>query len=179
MGLVFEPELHRYTVDGVEVPSVTTILKEIGIIDTTYYTASGAATGKTKHQMLEVLDRGELDWTAVPDEWLWICEAWVRWLGDCEILAIEEPVCHEILGYAGTPDRVLLVDGEKTVVDIKSGGHERWHLLQCQMYAACVGATRCTVWYPRPTKQGYVMDHAGYDKEIPIAVMRVYGCLTR
>lgn len=175
----FDERTHTYyTDDGLEIPSVTQILKEIGVIDTTYYTEAGAAKGKNFHKCLELLDTDYLDWSTVPEQWLNSVRAWSEWIGECKIEHCEEPMYDPELFYAGTPDRVIDVPGVgRMVVDIKSGAKAPWHLLQCAMYANMVPdrVDELVVWYKRDTKKGYDVVRGRPSLGIAKSVMEVYA----
>jgi hypothetical protein len=79
----FDEGPHRYTVDGVEQRSVTTILKDLGLYpmyseDTMYYRDRGTAV----HTATEFLDVGVLDKTSTHPEILPFVECWEAFCAD-------------------------------------------------------------------------------------------------
>lgn len=126
-GLEFHPRDHTYTKGGVLVPGVTTVLN---ILDTYAGIPAGvleyaARLGTAVHKATELDDLGTLDEATVADE------IWPYLLGyrafrrDFELEQIdpsrvERRVFHAKAWYAGTLDRLLVIDGEISVVDIKS-----------------------------------------------------------
>ena len=70
--LVFEPGAHKYTLDGVALPSVTTVLKGVGLIDYSMIPQDvllkASRRGTAVHQALEYFDREELDEMSVAPE---------------------------------------------------------------------------------------------------------------
>ncbi len=142
MTLTFDPEDHSYRVDGRSIPSVTTMLKDSGIVDTTFYTDTGCANGSRRHKLTEIFDRDELDWDSVADEDLPYLSAWIEAKGDIgfEITEIEKPMYHEQYLYAGTMDRLAMIDGELWVLDLKTGTKARWNRLQMILYGLMVAS---------------------------------------
>jgi len=136
----FDQESHTYTLDGAILPSVTTLLKECGIISTAFYTDAGATNGSRRHLVTELLDRGNLDWSTVADEDIPYLEAWIKAKEDLsiEIEEIEKPMHHSIYGYAGMVDRLCTIGEENWVVDIKTGAKAKWNELQMILYGMMV-----------------------------------------
>ena len=149
-GLVFDPERHAYILDGRVIPSVTQILTAEGIINGQWYTEDGRRRGGHVHLALRYLDEGRLDEDSVTDEVRPYLEAWGRFLSETGFicLQIERPFVCEALGYAGTPDRVGWMDGDKTlsIIDIKTGSPEPWHALQTAAYAVGIGKRMAKRW---------------------------------
>lgn len=139
----FEPKKHVYTLEGKEIPSVSEITRFLS--RELYKDADQAAMdiaadrGTRVHKACEELDRegmacGDYD-----------IEGYVRAYGkflsehDVDWKMIEEPVYREDLWIAGTVDRYGLVDGEPTILDIKttktiSGKHKVQYGAQLDFY---------------------------------------------
>ncbi len=128
--LKFDPVEHKYTFNGNELTSVTTMLKEVGIIDDRFYVPSATNRGTLVHKQTELLDKGELDWGTVTDETLPYIEAWVNYSRGMNFIGIEELLFHPLLNYAGTIDRV----SDEYILDIKTGAKAKWHRLQLTLY---------------------------------------------
>jgi len=126
----------RYLVDGVPTPSVTEILEAVGITSSRYYKPGAAERGTAVHRMLE-----EYDVLGIPGEGLYF-EAYCSFLARAEpkIIAIERFVFVEDPRYGGTLDRVMEIDGQTYVVDIKTGWPASWHEIQLAAYARAYGA---------------------------------------
>lgn len=140
MALVFNAEDHTYVMDGTNLPSVTTVLGQTGIIDKRWYTKSGTDRGSKVHQMLEFYDEGELVETGLDDQLLPYLEAWKKLLQDTnlKILEVEKKVHHPKHMYAGTIDRVALINGEMCILELKTGKPSKWHPLQTAPYQQCM-----------------------------------------
>jgi hypothetical protein len=124
--LHFDAQSHRYTLDGVELPSVTQILSPL---NSAFRYASPAALdaaralGTAVHRACELDDAGVLDERSMADCLHGYVRAWRRFCADHQThwLMTETAVCNPQMGYAGTLDRYGFVDGDKTVVDLKTG----------------------------------------------------------
>jgi len=141
--LQFNPESHVYTLDGKTLPSVTTIIKEAGLIDTTWFTDGAATRGTYVHQATELLDRDDLDETSLDPALVPYVDAYKRFKADTGfyISGIEKRIHNATYGYAGTLDRVGKFPGDsiESIIDIKTGKPEKWHGLQLAAYRLCLG----------------------------------------
>jgi hypothetical protein len=122
--LQFNEENHVYTVDGVKIPSVTTVLSSTGISDYSRVPSQtleeAAARGTAVHRILELYDMGQL---AECPEWATeYLDAWKKFKTemDVKILACEMRVFHDKFWFAGTLDRIAMIGGEKYILDIKT-----------------------------------------------------------
>lgn len=124
MSLTFTSDGHLYHYDGQVVPSVTSILSPL-----TNYSAVPPAVlqaasdfGTAVHMAAEMDDNGYLDESTVDAALVPYLDAWRKFSADHAVQwqLIERPLYHSTLRYAGTPDRVGLVDGVSTVLDIKT-----------------------------------------------------------
>ena len=104
--IAFDPETHRYTVDGRIVRwSVTKVIDAVGLgVD---YSRIPAATlcwarerGKHVELCCRFFDEGILDWTSVVEEAKPYVEAWQRMRSETGFA----PVCHQPFGYSEALD---------------------------------------------------------------------------
>lgn len=122
--LEFDPEGHVYRHEGRIVPSVTGIIA--GLYDFRHVdpdTLSAAAEfGTAVHRLCELYDIDNLDMRSVSPALLPYLASWQRFLTEtkAEVLEVEKRYHHKLLGYAGTLDRLLLINGRKVLVDIKT-----------------------------------------------------------
>lgn len=128
-NIVFDEATHTYCVGGIIVPSVTEILKELGFIDTRWYTNNGSDRGKVIHKLCEDYDNGNIDWGEV-GEYAGYIKAWAKFVDDYgeEWEGVEVAAHCGVL--AGTIDRV----SSTAIVDIKTGQKSKWHRLQLSLY---------------------------------------------
>ena len=142
--IVFQEEGHIYTVDGKSIPSVTTILKACGLIDTTWFTEGATTRGTYVHQATELLDRDDLDESSLDPVLTPYVDAYRRFKQETGFVIddIEKRVHNATYGYAGTLDRTGTFIGDKTksIIDIKTGQPAKWHGVQLAAYALCFGS---------------------------------------
>lgn len=141
----FDEEKHLYTLDGLELESVTGILKAEGFIDTRFYDEWSRARGEYVHTMIHLYDRGELDEEALDPQLVPYLEAYKKFLKEScfRVVDSEVPRYHPQLLYAGTPDKVGFFDVAPTkdilsVIDIKSGRPEPWAAIQTAGYVLLI-----------------------------------------
>lgn len=122
--LEFNESTHTYTLNGVIVPSVTSVLSILGGYEgIPLQTLQRAAErGTAVHKATELSDLGTLDYSGLDDEVLGYLMGWHKFLDDKkpEIVTVEKQVFHPSLLYAGTFDRELVLDGHLSILDIKS-----------------------------------------------------------
>lgn len=129
MKITFDEAAHRYTVDGVEVPSVTEICRFLAYdqrSDRPWLARAAADRGTRIHAACAAMDCG-----VEPEEdgeTAGYLTAYLRFLKDYrpDWEGVEFTVGSVSLGMAGTVDRFgTLYDGRSCIVDIKTG--ERLH----------------------------------------------------
>jgi CRISPR/Cas system-associated exonuclease Cas4 (RecB family) len=130
----FDAEKHEYRIDGKILPSITQILKDEGFIDSTWYNVAARDKGTMVHLLTHLWDVDELwDLDQVTNENRPYLEAYTAFLKEncVEITQSERPMWHPS-GYAGTPDKAAFFreNGERAVIEIKTGSKAPWHPLQ-------------------------------------------------
>lgn len=126
MAFVFDPETHRYTLDGEELPSVTNICRFLAYDYKSaqpWLAEAAARRGTAVHEACALIDYGEEP--EVSPEIEGYITAYRRFLKDCqpEWEGIETPlfVYDDWYKFAGTPDRWGKMGGKLTLLDIKTG----------------------------------------------------------
>jgi hypothetical protein len=130
MTLTFDETLHRYTLDGVEVPSVTGVLKRAGLIDFSaipiHTLAVALERGRVVHQALHYYNEHDLDveqfardfpeWAGYVRGWITFCEQrhFVPMLSEYRVASRR----HQ---FAGTADCFGELDGLGVLVDFATG----------------------------------------------------------
>ena len=118
--LRFNAEKHQYLLDGVVLPSVTQVLRSVGLINFSGIDQEilnrASALGTAAHQACHYDDLGDLDESTLDHHLKPYLEAWRAFRGDMLFYSIEQPLCHPDYGFAGTPDRIA----GKTIIDIKT-----------------------------------------------------------
>lgn len=153
----FVEENHEYKVDGVVKPSVTQILKDLGITEdygdlSPFYANRGTAV----HHFCTILAQGFLDWDTVADD----AQSFLAQFGgdvtweDClpyvrtfqglmfalglEYVSSEVACYNEELGYCGKYDLIMMWEGKRTLVELKTGEVHPWVDLQVAGYKRLV-----------------------------------------
>ena len=123
-------------VTEIAVPSVTQILKTVGLISSYPIPSQYAERGTEIHELTELVDQGKFLPEFASDEVYPYISSYEQFLDEHEvnILGSESMVFSELHFYAGIYDRLCELDGDLVLVDIKTGGKERWHRVQLGMY---------------------------------------------
>jgi len=136
VGVVaFDESTHTYTLDGVSVPSVTTILKDLGLMPTYPPDPIYRARGLAVHRATELYDLGRLG--KVDERIEGYVQAWIGFLAATQFsptLSEYRTACPTFR-YAGTVDRYGVIQGKAAVVDIKTGAPAEAAALQTAGYA--------------------------------------------
>ena len=161
--LTYEDEAHVYRYDGNVVASVTQVLGETGMVDSTFYTPAAAQRGRFLHKMCNLYDTGRLDWKTVDDRLMPFFLGYQKFLEDTkfDIALSETPLYHPLYSYAGTLDRLgRMVVRQKTawvLADLKTGGLHPATALQTAGY-----------------KELVLANALDFDKETPILRLAVH-----
>lgn len=188
--LDFDADTHVYSVSGVRFPSVTQVLKDVGLIDTSqpWYTDWHRDRGAMAHRMLELHDTNELETNGLDEQLMPYLQGWRRFLEEsqAEVVAVERRLHSLAYRYAGTIDRVLLFHEQPEVdviCDIKLGQPERWHAIQTAAYAllwtqgekAPKAVKRCCVYLGDDARYRLDMHHCINDRQTWVACLHVYN----
>lgn len=127
--LIFEPGAHRYFLGERELPAVTRIMEDAGIVDFSRVKPDILETARQRgtavHVACALYDQGTLDYASLADESYGYLAAWIlfRHQTGFEPSIIEKRLCTQFHGYAGTIDRAGSMSKAKTpaIIDIKTG----------------------------------------------------------
>ena len=135
----FDPTLHKYYIDDVEIPGTTTILAEAGLINRKYYNDFARDRGKAVARAIELWLHNDLDLSTVDSEVDPYLQDFIGFGMNSnfkpELSLVEKPLIHELLRFGGIPDLTGYMNGEPCVIDIKTGGKEPWHKIQTVFYS--------------------------------------------
>lgn len=187
--IFFDPDSHIYLVDGVEVPSVTTIL---GLITDSEYKKvnpsvldTAAKRGSVVHEYCQLYDCD-----ALPDEDVYGIMGYIKAYADfvrdyrCVWEQIEAPV-YSSMGFAGTLDRAGLVEGKQAIVDIKTIANPT----KMSKFVVCMQTTAYAIaraeTFGTPTYKRYavylkangeysVLDCAEYEKKYGVESSKIF-----
>jgi hypothetical protein len=129
----FNEAKHEYKVKGVKLPSVTQIIKWSETLPTNFYTEEGRDRGTEIHRLTEIYDlTGEI----LESKHKPYIEQYAKFINDtgCKIISCEEMI-YSNLGYCGKLDRIIELNGELLILDIKTGAKANWHRLQLGAYS--------------------------------------------
>ena len=124
--LTFDELIHQYKYDGAVVPSVTQILKGVGMIDfsnvPSHLLDQACKFGTAAHKATELYDLGTLDEAALDLNLRPYLDGWIKFKKDTgfEVVTIEQMYFSSIYRFAGKPDRIGRIDGVLTIPDIKT-----------------------------------------------------------
>ena len=165
--LEFNASIHRYRLDGRILPSVTQVLKGVGMIDFSMIPQvvlqEAASRGTAVHRALHYLDDGDLDEASVEPELTPYIQAYRDFCAQSgfTVALVEHRVYHPTFMYAGTLDRTGgFPDKSLAVLDVKTGMPFPAHGLQLAAYAACLKHPRM---YRRISL--YLNEDGGYKAE--------------
>ena len=159
-GLKFYDQGHIYTLDGEEIPSVSELSRfasrEIYNNDISKFVLDKACErGTAVHKASEILDKtGKAE---IAPQYIEYINAYIQYHNDYNIkdyLYIEEPFASREIGYAGTLDRVYIIDedfaktakkqckvdltdkiGQMAIIDLKTSCAVKKPLAQIQLPA--------------------------------------------
>jgi hypothetical protein len=122
--LIFYEKSHIYMLDGERLPCVSDLCrflhKEIYKDAPIWQMEAAADRGTAVHRATELLDRtGQAE---ISDDYAPYLTAYAAFRREHEVEweLIEHPDYHPVHGYAGTIDRYGMVDGYRTLVDLKT-----------------------------------------------------------
>ncbi|MEG2274628.1 MAG: DUF2800 domain-containing protein [Clostridia bacterium] len=123
--LIFFDETHEYELNGEIIPCVGELSRfasrEVYGEVNQYALDNACDRGKVVHKACELIDKyGECEITDDIEQYV---KAYMQFRKDYhikEFVAIEKAVASQEMKYAGTIDRVMVVDGKLAIVDLKS-----------------------------------------------------------
>jgi hypothetical protein len=138
--LHFDASAHRYFLGARELPSVTSILKDAGLVDDTWFTEEAAERGTAIHKAIERLHASQ-PYFNVSSQYVGYMEGYLAFLASSRFLceASEFRVCDLTRGYAGTIDLIGALPGHPHVlIDIKTGTVPKTVGPQTYAYSRCL-----------------------------------------
>ncbi len=140
----FIHDTHQYFIDGVEFPSVTSILKPLNSFENVppVVLDRAAQFGQHVHKATELYDQGILNEKTLDSNLVPYLEGWKLFLASMpnDIILNEYRIFSLKYGYAGTLDRVVVfTSNEKTaLLDIKTGTESPTFGPQTAAYAKAI-----------------------------------------
>lgn len=124
MKIEFREEDHSYRVDGVLFPSVTQIIASANPEKEKFFKDDAAANfGRAVHKACNLYDKGLLNERTMDKKLVPYLYCWKMFLRQTgfEPTHIELLVCSIKYRFAGTLDYAGILNGKRTIVDIKTG----------------------------------------------------------
>ena len=141
--LAFEPVGHIYRLNGEIIPSVTTVLKGVRLIDYSFIPQdvlqAAAKRGQLVHQALQYYAQGTLDEQSIDPAIAGYVAAGIRFHEESRLICanIEQRVFDAYYRYAGTFDLDCIIDRELWLIDYKTGLVLPGHRYQLAGYLNC------------------------------------------
>lgn len=147
VNITFDELNHVYTLNGERIPGVTEILSVCGVsldFDAPFVRSAAefkADLGTKIHLACNLDDQNDLNEEALDDQIRPYLAAWRRFRANTKFnpVASEEMVYSAQHRYAGRVDcrGSMFCEPRHTLVDIKTGQPQRYHLLQLWAYSQC------------------------------------------
>lgn len=148
MTLEYDAVGHRYSVNGVEIPSVTRVIADVLAGDRRWSDEAAMWRGSVVHKVCELDDLGTLDEATIDPSARGYLDAWRRFVREMspDIQEVEEARVSRGYSFAGRPDRVVRLNGHRTVLDIKTGAVAAVTAIQLAAYCELTSSVqRCAV----------------------------------
>lgn len=160
----FNEELHEYRIGGILTPSVSQILKAMGLMEAFRHNETSLNNGTAIHKALELHDLGTLDYSSLDNRLKKCITLWDNFkkdIGITKVIACEHRVAFSNL-FAGTIDRIVQCGKDKMVLDFKSGNPQNWAALQTAGYAIAYDMANCRQYKRCCVKVHWDMDRVIY-----------------
>lgn len=134
MEITFDEARHVYTVEGCELPGITSRMKACGLIDDRWLTEDSRHRGTAVHLLTQLHDENDLDESSIDPALVGYLDAWKAFRSETGWVNVEPPetcVASLTYGYATRIDRIGYHAGTAlTVLNLKSGPPTPWHRYQ-------------------------------------------------
>lgn len=186
--LLFFDQGHKYTLDGVELPSVSELCRFLSreVYGTVaQYTLDQAAERGTKvHKACEALDvYGKVE---VSEDFLPYVNAYLQFRREHDVQwnMVECSIAHQSERYAGTVDRYGALDGVKVLVDLKTTYtvHKRLAIAQLNLYRWMIEAEGHPVekqYILHLKKDGYKLVEIEKNDDVPRALLTLHRLMEK
>lgn len=137
--LSFDPEEHKYFLDGKELISVTRVLALAGLTNLFNRDEAAALRGRYVHQACCLLDEDNLDFETLDPVLVPYIMAYQKFKDDYPHKVIEKElkVFSATYQFAGTLDRIIGIEDRLAILDIKTGTPDLATALQIAGYQIC------------------------------------------
>lgn len=137
-SLTFDPEKHEYHKGGKRLPSVTEILRAVGLVGMEWVTEEALARGSAVHEAIRFFVEGDLDESSLHPTIAPYVAAFKRFMAESGFVAHEAEKHVSARTYAGTLDLLGEFSDGPAVIEVKTGTVPPWAALQVAAYADCL-----------------------------------------
>lgn len=132
----FDKIKHEYRIGGRVVPGVTQLFKDMGLIDDKHFDDYSCNRGTYVHDATVMLDNGSLDEDSLSEPLRPYLAGYKDFLKHIKpkMLFTEQDLYDEVLGFAGKPDRICIINKVASILEIKTGAALKIHRLQTAGY---------------------------------------------
>jgi hypothetical protein len=125
--LAYNAEKHEYSIDGKRIPGYSEVAKAMGITNYSgipdYIMESARNFGTAGHYATRLWDEGRLDVNSLSLPLIPCLEAYKQMLLAYNVVIIKEyienPICSFRYRFGTTPDRICLIEGEMSILELK------------------------------------------------------------
>ena len=119
----FDEKEHKYSYGGKQLPSVTTVIKEVLNITYPEYANFHATRGTYVHKAIELYLKNNLDFGSIDETIKPYLDSFITFQNKANIepVLLEERFADKNISFAGTVDIVGKVKGKTYLFDIKTG----------------------------------------------------------
>ncbi len=127
MILTFDETNHIYRLDGVQIPSYSEISRVMGIVDygdvPQYFLEAARKFGQAGHYATRLWDNKTLNEETLSSPLIPCLNEYKQFLRDYKVEILpqytEKPICSFRYRYGVTPDRVCIIKGELSILELK------------------------------------------------------------
>ena len=152
-ALTFDEPTHTYRDGDRLIAGVTDVIRAAGLMPSMAFVPHSALDrGRYVHRAIAWWLEGALDETNLDPEIVPRLDAYKLFRSDVgdRLSVIEWETPRMLSTFAGTPDQVVMLDGVRTVIDLKCGGTEPWHAIQGSAYQHLTESAARAGLYLRP-----------------------------
>lgn len=131
---------HEYKQGDIIIPGVTSVLRDVGIIQNCPFATTGR--GKRMHKIVQYFLTGKLDFSDITEEEQELIEWFIKVVKEnkFKVIEVEKIVYNSTYHYAGTLDYLFSRDGQHYIGDLKTGHKNyKWYKIQLAAYANAIG----------------------------------------
>lgn len=129
----FDSKDHSYSIGGRPALGVTSVLKEVGLIDEQWWTSEARTRGTIVHRACELLNKGTLNWRSLDPRFVPYVAAYKRFKEESgfKVIYNEQPIFSPTFFVATILDNWGDFPDEKNVLlEIKTGEEQPWWKIQ-------------------------------------------------